>query len=101
MEWTRGHNPDADSAFFASGGAPCRFKGMIELSKDRAGIVEEGAPGIGQIDTARLSVEEPRIKFAFDRLDALTERRLLHAKPLRGSCDVPFFSDSDEIPKVP
>jgi hypothetical protein len=47
MKWTRGHNPDADSAFFAPRRAPCRFKSMIELSKDRAGIVEERAPGIG------------------------------------------------------
>ena len=47
MKWTRGHNPDADSALFASRRAPCRFKSMIELSKDRAGIVEEGAPGVG------------------------------------------------------
>ena len=39
--------PMLNSALFASGGAPCRFKGMIELSKDRAGIVKEGAPGIG------------------------------------------------------
>ena len=53
------------------------------------------------MNTACSSVEELCINFAFDRLDALTERRLLHAKPLRGSCDVPFFSDSDEIPKVP
>jgi hypothetical protein len=47
MKWTRGHNPDADSALFASRRAPCRFKRMIELSKDRAGIVEERASGIG------------------------------------------------------
>jgi hypothetical protein len=46
-------------------------------------------------------MEELCINFAFDRLDALTERRLLHAKPLRGSCDVPLLSNSDEISKVP
>jgi hypothetical protein len=47
MKWTRGHNPNADSTLFASRRAPCRFKSMIELSKDCAGIDEEGAPGIG------------------------------------------------------
>src|SRR5262244_3543585 len=101
MKWTRGHNPDADSALLASRRAPCRIKSMIELSKDRAGMVEEGAPGVGQLDTARLSVKQLHIKFAFDRLDALTERRLLHAKPLRSPGDVPFLGNSDEILQVP
>jgi hypothetical protein len=73
---------------------------MIELSEDRAGIVEKGAPGVGEFDTARLSVKELHIEFAFDRLDALTERRLLHAEPRRGSRDVPFVGNGDEIPKV-
>src|SRR5438309_10689863 len=74
MKWTRGHNPDADAALLASRRAPCRIESMIELSKDRAGIVEKGAPGVGQFDTARLSVKQQDIQFAFDRLDALTER---------------------------
>ena len=39
--------PMLDSALFASRRAPCRFKSMIELSKYRASIVEERAPGIG------------------------------------------------------
>ena len=101
VKWTRGHNADADLALLAARRAPCRFKRMIELSKDRAGIVEESVPGSGQLDAARLSVKELRIKLALDRLDALAERRLLHAKPLGGTRDVPFLGDGDEIPKVP
>src|SRR5215467_323978 len=101
MKWTRGHNPDADSALFASRRAPCGFKSMIEPSKHRAGIVEEGTPSVGQLDTARLSAKELHIEFAFDRLDALTEWRLLHAKPLCSPRDVPFLGNSDEILQVP
>src|SRR5262249_17177945 len=101
MKWTRGHNPDADSALLASRCAPCRIKSMIELGKDRAGIVEKGAPGVGQLDTARLSVKQLHIELAFDRLDALTERRFLHAEPLRGPCNVPFLGNGNEILQVP
>jgi hypothetical protein len=101
MKWTRGHNPAANSALLASRRAPCRIESMIELSKDRSGIVEKGAPGVGQFDTARLSVKKLDIQLAFDRLDTLTERRLLHAKPLRSPRDVTLLGNSDEILQVP
>jgi hypothetical protein len=34
MKWTRGHNPDADSAFFATRRTPCRFKSVIDPDMD-------------------------------------------------------------------
>jgi hypothetical protein len=101
MKWTRGHDPDADAPLLASRRAPCRIKSMLELGKDRAGIVEKSTPGVGQLDTTRFSAEELHIELAFDRLDALTERRLLHAKPLRRPGDVSFLGNSDEILQVP
>jgi len=45
-------------------------------------------------------VEELHIEFSLHRLDALTEWRLLHAKPLRGPRDVPFLGDSNEVPEM-
>ena len=81
--------------------APPHFKCVVEVREHRAGIVEEGAPGLGQFNTARLAAESLNIKFAFDRLDPLTEWWLLHAKPLRGPRDVTFLSNRDEIPEVP
>src|SRR5262249_60692761 len=82
-------------------GASGRSKSRVELSRARAGLGEDGAPGVGQRDTRRLSVKQLHIEFAFDRLDALAERRLRNAKPLRGPCDVPFLGNSDEILQVP
>src|SRR5215467_11189266 len=101
MKGTRGHNPYADPALLAPRRAPSCFKGVIELGEDSARIDKEGAPGIGQLNTACSSVEQLHIEFALHRLDALTERRLLHAKSLGGARNVSFLGDSDEIPAVP
>src|SRR5262249_36109435 len=57
MKGTRGHNPYADPALLASRRAPSCFKCVIELGKDSARIDKEGAPGIGQLNTACSSVE--------------------------------------------
>jgi hypothetical protein len=70
------------------------------VSEHCAGVIEESATSVGQLDTPRLASKELYIHFPFDRLDLSAERRLLHAKPLRGARDVPFLGDSDEIPKV-
>src|SRR5712692_11277371 len=53
----RGRGPDADSALLASRRAPCRFACVVELHEHGAGIVEEGAPGLGQFDTTRLAAK--------------------------------------------
>src|SRR5690349_20445946 len=53
MKRACGHDPYADSAFLAPRRATSRFKRMIQLGEDSTGILEEGAPGIGQLDTAR------------------------------------------------
>jgi hypothetical protein len=101
MKRTCRRDPDADSALLAARCASGRFKCVVELRKDRAGIIEKGAPRIGQLYPTRLSAKELHVEFAFDRLDALTKRRLLHAKPLGGSRDVTFLGNGDEIPKMP
>jgi hypothetical protein len=101
MKRTRRRDPDADTALLTARCAPGRFKCVIELRKDRPGIIEKGPPGIGQLDPARLTAKELHVEFAFDRLDPLTKRRLLHAKPLGGPRDVSFLGNGDEIPEMP
>jgi hypothetical protein len=101
MKWTRGHNPHTDFTFLAPRRTPRRFKRVVELRQHRAGIRDEGATGIGQFDAARLSMKKLHIELAFDCLDALTERRLLHSQPLGGSRDVAFLGNGDEIPEMP
>jgi hypothetical protein len=66
-----------------------------------AGIVEENAPGVGQLDPARLAAKQLHAELAFHCFNPEAERGLLHAKPLRGSCDMPFLRNGDEVSKVP
>src|SRR5262249_8621906 len=101
MKRTCGRNPHADSALFAARRTPGRFACVVQLCEHGAGIVEEGATGLGQLDTTPFAAEELRVKLAFQRLDLLTEGWLLHAQPLRGARDVPFLGDCNEIPEVP
>ena len=66
-----------------------------------AGIVEESAPSVRQFDSACFAAKQLHIKLTFHRLNPEAERGLLHAKPLRGSCDMPFLRNGDEVSKVP
>jgi hypothetical protein len=70
------------------------------MRKYCAGIIEERATSIGKFNPARLAAKQLHVKLSFYRLDLRTERWLLHVEPLRGSCDVTFFGDGDEITKV-
>jgi hypothetical protein len=63
----------------------CGFSRVAELIQYCAGIFEVGATGVGQLDTARFAAEQLYVEFAFQRLDLLAERRLLHAKPFSGT----------------
>src|SRR5262245_26621210 len=100
MKRTCGRKPDADSTLLAARRTPCRFECVIELRERCAGVFEERAPGVGQLDAAPFAAEELNVKLAFTRLDPLAERRLLHAKPLGGPRNVPFFGNRNEIPEV-
>jgi hypothetical protein len=74
---------------------------MLVLREHCARFIEEDASSISQLNAARLAVKELHIEFAFDRLDPLTEWRLLHAELLGSARDVPFLGDRDEIAEVP
>jgi hypothetical protein len=97
VKWACWRHAHADAASLAARGAPRRFNGVVEGREYRTGIIEKRSPCIGQLDTTRFSAEELNLKFPFERSDLLTERRLLHIKPLCGPGDVPFLSDCDEI----
>jgi hypothetical protein len=100
MKGASGYDPYADPAFLASRRTSSCLKRMIELGEYSTRIIEEGAPGIGELNAARSSMEELHIKFTLNRLDPLTEGGLLHAKALRSPRDVLFLGDGDEIPEV-
>jgi len=88
-------------ALLASRRAPAHFKGVVKTREYCAGVVEEGPASVGQLNATRLAAKQLYIKFALDSLDALTERRLLHAEPLGSPRDVFFLGDRDEISEMP
>jgi len=96
MSWPNTFHGDSTSIC-----SSCRFSRVAELIQYCAGIFEVDATGVGQLDTARFAAEQLHVEFAFQRLDLLAERRLLHAKPFSGARDVPFLSDRNEISEVP
>src|SRR3954451_20384783 len=100
MERCGWHDAHAEAALLASRGAPSGFERMIVLRKYRTRIIEKNAPGLGQLDAARLAVKQLDIEFQLDRLNPLAQRRLLHPEPLGGSRDMCFFRDRDELPEM-
>src|SRR4030095_10618835 len=84
-------NSHADLAQLSARATPRRFKCLLEMRQHGAGIVEENPPGVGQLNPARLAAKQLHIKLPFHCLAAKAERRLVHAKPLRGSCDMSFL----------
>jgi hypothetical protein len=54
----------------------------------------------GQFDAACSPAKELHIKFAFDGLDPLSERRLLYSNTLGGLGNVSLFRGDDEIVQV-
>jgi hypothetical protein len=73
---------------------------MLVLRQHCARMVEEGASSVGQLNAARLAAKKLNIEFAFDRFDALAERRLLNAQPFGGARDMSFVCNYNEIAEV-
>jgi hypothetical protein len=100
MKQSRRRNAYAQSALLTSSRAAGRFQRAAEMAENCSSILQERASGFGQFNAARLAAKELNIKLAFDRFDPLAERRLLHAKPFGGACDMSFLRDRDEIPEI-
>src|SRR5262249_4372336 len=101
MERARGCNANGNSTLLSSRRPSCRFDCVIELCEYDAGILEEGAPCVGQLNTTRLAVKLFYTKFPFVCLDPLAQWRLLHAEPFRGPGDMPLLGDRDKISELP
>src|SRR5262245_61558971 len=101
MERRRRSHANAYPPLLAARRASRRLHGPIELRKGRTRIVEKGGARVSQLNAARLAAEELHVELAFDRLDLLTEWRLLHPKALGGARDVTFFGDGDKVTQMP
>ena len=100
MEWCRGGEAHGDAAGLAARRAAGPGRGAIDRGQHRLGIGQEGAPGIGQPDAARMAHEQGRVDLLFQRLDLLRQRRLLHVQLLRRARDVALTGDGDEVAEM-
>jgi hypothetical protein len=101
MKWTRGRDPDADSALLAACGTARGLSRVTELVHYCAGIFKVDATGLSQFDAAPLATEQLDIKLTFQQFDLLAQWRLLHAEPFGGARDMPFLGDCNKIAEVP
>jgi hypothetical protein len=60
-------------------------------------MIEEDAPGRQQRHSARGAPEERRSDLLLERADLPAQRRLRHVEVLRGSTDVAFLGDGNEV----
>jgi hypothetical protein len=69
----------------------------IHQMKDRAGMAEQTASCVGQLDAPRMSNEQLLLQLFFELLDLATESRLSKPKDFRGSREASSFSNHGEI----
>src|ERR1041385_2463759 len=90
-----------NAALLAAIGALSGVDRMLNTFKHRAGVDEEGSPGLREVNPARLAAEQLDFQLPLESLDLLAERRLLHAEPFGGARDVALFGDGDKVAEVP
>src|SRR6185295_6256363 len=74
---------------------------MIDASENGASLFDEPAPRFGKAHFALSPVKEADAEFLFKLPDLLTERGLANIQSNRGSSEMQFFRDRDEILQVP
>ena len=86
----------------------CPLRGLLHLRRgagyacqDRIGLAPaaSGRPTVSSTPRA-LRMNRGDAELGLQRPDLLAERRLLHAKPLRGAGDVPFLGDGEEVAEM-
>jgi hypothetical protein len=100
MEWCGWHHSNGEVALLAAGGATRRFECAIVLCDHRARAIKQYTAGLGELDATRLAAKELNLEFGFDCPDSLAQGRLLHAKPISGPRDVPFFGNGYKLTEV-
>src|ERR1700761_7984309 len=91
---------DAEAALFAPGRASGGIDGAFDMIEQKPRLLEQCKPGFGQLDATRLSQKQLSADLLLQRLDLLTQGRLLHAEPVGGAGDVRFLRDNSEIPEL-
>jgi hypothetical protein len=101
MERGRTRKSHRELALLTSRRAPRGFNRTIEIGERRTCAFKKGLTGIRQLNSASYTAEQLYPDFFLDCLDEAAERRLLKAKPLSRTGDVPFFRYGDNVTEVP
>ncbi len=100
VERGRGGEADADLADIAARDAQGPGLGGIDGGEHRAGIVREGAAGLGQRHPARQALEQGGADLGLEALDLVAQRRLRDVQPLRRPGDAEIVGHRDEVAKM-
>jgi hypothetical protein len=100
MERRRAREAHYDAALLAARGPPGRRGGPIHLVEDGACALEEGGPGVSELNPSRLATEQLNFELLFEGSDLEAERRLLNTQPLGSPGHMTFFGHSDEVSEV-
>jgi hypothetical protein len=76
---------------------PRGVDGAIDGGEDAACVIEEDAPGRQQRHAARGAPEQRSPDLVLERTDLPAQRRLRHMQVLRGSTNVAFLGDGNEV----
>ena len=92
------HRREAESqrAGRAAVDPPGHVAGALDEREQPVGLVEEGAPGLGQRDPAVVALEQGHPDRALELLDLPAQRRLRHVEPLGRAAEVQLLGDGDE-----
>ena len=100
MQRRRSRQPDRDPAALAHGRRARPHGGALDPAQQRARFLQKSFAGRRELHAARQAGEQFGAELLLQRVDLLTERRLLQAEPGRRARDVPLFGDGEEIAEM-
>src|SRR5208337_3476275 len=91
---------DLHQAGFTPLREPCSVDGMLRLGNQFSCFLQKDPARIRQFHVALVAREELNLRFLFQLMNLMAQRRLSHVQPPRGSAEVQFFGNGDEVAKV-
>ncbi|MDT4875176.1 hypothetical protein FQZ97_1105250 [compost metagenome] len=81
-------------------GAAGDVGGFVDLDQYPSRFFKEQPSGLAQFDPTIGTLEQPRANLLLQRLDLLAQGRLGDAQGQRGTAEMQFFGDGDEVTQV-
>ena len=92
-----GTHADAENPAVSLLRMPCCFRGALRLHHKFSPLVEEYAPGPGQLHAPVVAYEEPHTQLLFQLMDLAAEGWLRNVQPLSSLTEVEGVSDGDKV----